>query len=225
MYTMNEFRQQSGPYATPSATADSQEVIYKRLRTAGAELRTHVIVLGSLLALLWLVELVDQLFWREGLDFLGIEPRTMAGLRHILFAPFLHKGFSHLLANTLPFLMLGWFVMLRGVGEFFLVSLISASVSGIGIWLFGMPATVHIGMSGVIFGYLGFLLGRGYFERSAIAIGLALVVGLLYGSMIWGVLPLQPNVSWLGHLFGLVGGAFAAYLLARPPKAANHEEY
>jgi len=210
--------------ATSSTAADNRALIHKQLRTVGAELRMHLLVLGSVLALLWLVELADQLFWRERLDFLGIEPRTMAGLRHIIFAPFLHKGFSHLLANTLPFLMLGWFVILRGVGEFVLVSLISALVSGIGIWLFGMPATVHIGMSGVIFGYLGFLLGRGYFERSAIAIGLALLVGLLYGSMVWGVLPLQPNVSWLGHLFGLVGGAFAAYLLARPPLAIGPQK-
>ncbi len=221
---MNEFRQRSGSQISTAAAAENQDAIARRLRSAGAELRTHLIVLGSLLALLWLIELADQLFWHEGLDFLGIEPRTMAGLRHILFAPFLHKGFSHLLANTLPFLMLGWFVMLRGVGEFFLVSLISALVSGIGIWLFGMPATVHIGMSGVIFGYLGFLLGRGYFERSATAIGLALVVGLLYGSMVWGVLPLQPNVSWLGHLFGFVGGALAAYLLARPPRAIDSQQ-
>ncbi len=217
---MNEFRQRSGTQIS-AAAAENQDAIGRRLRSAGAELRTHLIVLGSLLALLWLIELADQLFWHEGLDFLGIEPRTMAGLRHILFAPFLHKGFSHLLANTLPFLMLGWFVMLRGVGEFFLVSLISALVSGIGIWIFGMPDTVHIGMSGVIFGYLGFLMGRGYFERSAPAIALALVVGLLYGSMVWGILPLQPNVSWLGHLFGLVGGALAAYLLARPPLAIS----
>jgi membrane associated rhomboid family serine protease len=214
---MNEFQRTSGQQTTPSSPPGNQATLHRRLRSAGAELRTHLLILGSLIALLWLVEVVDQLIWREALDFLGIQPRTMRGLRHIVFAPFLHKGFGHLLANTFPFLMLGWLVMLRGVGEFFLVSAIAALVSGAGIWLFGMPATVHIGMSGVIFGYLGFLLGRGYFERSAVAIALALFVGLLYGSMIWGVLPLQPNVSWLGHLFGLLGGALAAYVLARPP--------
>jgi membrane associated rhomboid family serine protease len=73
-----------------------------------------------------------------------------------------------------------------------------------------MPATIHVGLSGVIFGYLGFLLARSYFERSWQAIGLALLAAFLYGSMIWGVLPLQPNVSWLGHLFGFVGGVVAA---------------
>ncbi|MCB0063671.1 MAG: rhomboid family intramembrane serine protease [Caldilineaceae bacterium] len=179
------------------------------------ELVTHGLILGGLIALLWLIEVADQLVWRETLDLFGIQPRTWDGLTHIFWAPFLHKGFGHLFANTLPFLVLGWLVLWRGVGEFFLVSLISAGVSGMGIWLFGMPGTVHIGMSGVIFGFLGFLLLRGYFERSASAIGLAVLVGLLYGSMIWGVLPLQPNISWLGHLFGFVGGGLAAYLFSR----------
>jgi membrane associated rhomboid family serine protease len=212
---MNDFQRTSDFQTT--ATAPQSDALAQRLRSAGAELRTHVLILAALVALLWLVELTDQIIWRERLDYWGIEPRTLAGLHHIFLAPFLHKGFQHLLANTLPFCMLGWFVMLRRVSDFFWVSVIAALVSGLGIWLLGMPATIHIGMSGVIFGYLGFLLARGYFERSAAAIGLAVLVGLLYGSMIWGVLPLQPNVSWLGHLFGMVGGALAAYLLT--PKA------
>lgn len=181
-----------------------------RLHSVRSELATHLLVLGSALLLLWLIEIFDQLFWREMLDYYGIQPRTLNGLRHLFLAPFLHKGFNHLLANTVPFLVLGWFVLLRGVRAFLLVSLIAALISGLGVWLFGMFATVHIGLSGVIFGYLGFLLFRGYFERSSQAIGLAIIAGFLYGSMIWGVLPLQPNVSWLGHLFGFVGGAGAA---------------
>lgn len=182
----------------------------QRLQNVGNELMTHAILLGTLLLLLWLIEGIDQLFWHETLDFYGIQPRTAIGLRHIFFAPFLHKGFNHLLANTAPFLVLGWFVLLRGVPAFIWVSVIAALVSGLGVWLLGMPATIHVGLSGVIFGYLGFLLFRGYFERSSQAIGLAIVAGFLYGGMIWGVLPLQPNVSWLGHLFGFVGGAAAA---------------
>lgn len=182
----------------------------QRLQSVGSELMTHAILLGALIFLLWLLEGLDQFFWHETWDFYGIQPRTITGLRHIFFAPFLHKGFNHLLANTVPFLLLGWFVVLRGVRTFLLVSLIAALISGLGVWLLGRPATIHIGLSGVIFGYLGFLLFRGYFERSSQAIGLAIVAGFLYGSMIWGVLPLQPNVSWLGHLFGFIGGAWAA---------------
>lgn len=207
--------QQPSSQASSQPSSLSDEQLKHRLQSVRTELTTHVVILGGLIALLWLIEAADQLIWRETLDLQGIQPRTPDGLSHIFFAPFLHKGFGHLFANTLPFLVLGWLVLLRGVGEFLFVSLIAASVSGVGIWLLGMSGTVHIGMSGVIFGFLGFLLLRGYFERSASAIGLAVLVGLLYGSMIWGVLPLQPNISWLGHLFGFVGGGLAAYLFAK----------
>jgi len=186
-----------------------------RLQHVRSELFTHILVLSSVILLIWLIELLDQLFWHGALDFYGIQPRSPTGLRNLFFAPFLHKGFGHLLANTAPFLVLGWFVLLRGVYKFMVVSLVAALVSGLGVWLFGMPATVHIGLSGVIFGYLGFLLFRGYFERSSQAIGLALIAGFLYGGMIGGVLPFQPNVSWLGHLFGFLGGALAAKQLTR----------
>ncbi|MEZ4678810.1 MAG: rhomboid family intramembrane serine protease [Caldilineaceae bacterium] len=218
---MDQFQATPTQPSTTQSTVDAERRIAERLQQAKQMVVTHAMILGSLVALLWLVEVADQLFWQQSLDFLGIQPRTQGGLEHILFAPFLHRGFSHLLANTLPFLLLGWFVMLRGVGEFILVSLIAGLISGAGIWLFGAPDTIHIGMSGVIFGYLGFLLGRGYFERSAIAIGLAFLVGLLYGSMIWGVFPIQPNISWQGHLFGLLGGGIAAYLLAKRPEVRS----
>jgi membrane associated rhomboid family serine protease len=187
----------------------------ERLQSVGSELITHAILLGALILLLWLIEGFDQFFWHETLDFYGIQPRTTIGLRHIFFAPFLHKGFNHLIANSAPFLVLGWFVLLRGVRIFVLVSVLSAAISGLGVWLLARPATIHIGMSGVIFGYLGFLLFRGYFERSSQAIALAIVAGFLYGGMIWGVLPLQPNISWLGHLFGFIGGALLARQLNR----------
>jgi membrane associated rhomboid family serine protease len=160
--------------------------------------------------LLWLLEIVDSLVGHR-LDVFGIQPRTLAGLRNILFAPFLHSGFFHLLANTIPFLILGWFVMLRRVKDFFYVSVIAALVSGLGVWIFGAAHTVHLGISGVIFGYMGFLLLRGYFEQSLLALLLAILAFFLYGGMLWGVFPVQPDVSWLGHLFGFMGGGLAAY--------------
>lgn len=196
-------------------TGDSWDSTEHWLRRIRRVVQNQLLVLGLLLFLLWFIESADQFIWRERLDFYGIRPRTLSGLKHILFAPFLHRGFGHLTANTVPFFLLGWLVLLRGTGEFLFVSFTGALMSGAGIWLFGMADTIHIGISGVIFGYLGFLLARGYFERSAFAILLALFVGLFYGSMVWGVLPLQPNISWLGHLFGLIGGALAAYLLTK----------
>ena len=181
------------------------------------ELKTQVTILGGFVALMWLIELVDILVFRQALNIYGILPRQIIGLRGILFAPFLHGGLGHLIANTLPFLILGWFVMLRETSDFFVVTGITMLVSGLGVWLFGSPG-LHIGASGIVFGYLGFLLLRGYFERNIPSILLSLIVGVLYGSLIWGVLPLQQGISWEGHLFGFIGGVLAARLLTRPKK-------
>ena len=179
------------------------------------ELKTHALILGGFIALIWILEIIDLFFLRGALNAYGIRPHTISGLRGILFAPFLHGGLGHLIANTIPFLILGWFVMLRETSDFFVVTAITMLISGLGVWVFGSPYTVHIGASGLIFGYFGFLLLRGYFERSVLSIMVSLIVGLLYGGMIWGVLPSQFGISWQGHLFGFIGGALAARLLAR----------
>lgn len=186
---------------------------HRSLNFTARNLMSQAAILAGAVALLWLFELADLLIWQGGLDAYGIVPRTAGGLRHIFIAPLMHAGFAHLLANTVPFVVLGWFVMLRRTSDFFVVTAVAALVSGLGIWLFGGASTIHVGASGVIFGYLGFLLARGYLERSAGAILLALVALFLYGGMIWGVLPTARGVSWLGHLFGFVGGVVAAWLL------------
>ena len=175
----------------------------------------QAIVLGSFVGLLWLLEIVDALILRGILDGYGIAPRALTSLPAVLVAPFLHAGFSHLLANTIPFVVLGWMVMWRRTSNLFVVFLASAIASGLGVWLFGGAHTLHLGISGVIFGFLGFLLARGYYERSAGAIVVAIVAFLLYGGILWGVLPLQQGVSWQGHLFGFVGGVVTAYMMAR----------
>lgn len=179
------------------------------------ELKSHILILGGIVSLLWIIEIIDFFVFGGALNRLGIRPRYVQGLDGIFFAPFLHGNFRHLAANTLPLITLGWFVMLRGVKDFFTVTLITIIVSGLGVWLFASPYTIHIGASGVIFGYLGFLLLRGFFERSFISIVLSLLVGWLYGSLLWGVLPLQYGISWQGHLFGFIGGVFAAQMLAK----------
>ncbi len=179
-----------------------------------SELKSHGLILGSIVVLLWSIEIID-FFMGGRLNYYGIYPRTYVGLKGILFAPFLHGSFGHLISNTIPFIVMGWFVMLRETKEFFVVSAIALLASGSGVWLFGAPRSLHIGASGVIFGYFGFLLARAYFERSALSIALALTVGLLYGGLIWGVLPTQLGISWEGHLFGFIGGVLAASLLAK----------
>ena len=182
-------------------------------KTLASEIKTQVTILGSFVTLMWVLEIVDVFVFRQGLNVYGILPREIIGLRGILFAPFLHGGFAHLISNTIPFLLLGWFVMLQETSEFFIVTPIIMLVSGLGGWLLGAPG-LHIGASGVIFGYLGFLLARGFFERNFPSILLSLIVGSLYGGLIWGVLPIQPGVSWEGHLFGFIGGVLAARFLA-----------
>ncbi len=193
-------------------------------RTIAQELKLQTGILLGFVILAWGLELFDLFVLKGGfnspggLDQYGILPRNLIGLRGILFAPFLHGGLGHLISNTIPFLVLGWLIMVRETSDFFAVSVISALVSGLGTWIFGSPG-IHIGASGVIFGYLGYLVARGYFERSAVAIAMSLFVTALYGSLIWGVLPLQPGISWEGHLFGFLGGILSAKLLATPKQS------
>jgi membrane associated rhomboid family serine protease len=185
-----------------------------RRRTWTLRRQTHVLI--GIVVLLWVVAIVEVFL--PGEDALirlgGILPRSVPSLLHIFTAPFIHDGFGHLIANTVVLVPLGWLVMLRGPREFLLASLISMVVSGLGVWLVASPDRLHIGASGVIFGYLGFLLVCGYLERSCFSFLLAVGVCVLFGGMLWGVLPMRRDISWQGHLFGFVGGALSAWLIA-----------
>ena len=173
------------------------------------KLRTLIKPLLMLLGVLWGLELLD-LFLGGRLNYLGIVPRRTLGLRGIVFAPLLHGNFAHLATNTLPLFVLSFFTMLRGLGVYARVTLFVWLLGGVGTWLFGGANTVHIGSSILVFGYLGYLLALAYFERSLSSLGVALFVGVLYGSMLFGVLPGQAGISWQGHLSGLLGGVVAA---------------
>ncbi|MGW8553471.1 rhomboid family intramembrane serine protease [Streptomyces tubercidicus] len=162
-------------------------------------------------ALLWLLEGVD--FATGGaLDTFGISPREPAELADVVPAAFLHFGFGHLAANTLPLLLLGLVAALRsGVRRFVAVALLIILASGVGVWLTAAPDSNTAGASGVVFGLFGYLLVRGFIERKLLDIGIGLVVGVLYGSILWGALPTDSGISWQGHLFGLIGGVLAAF--------------
>ncbi len=196
---------------------------HNEMKALAREVKAQVLILGSFVAVMWAIEVLDLLLGGS-LDQYGILPRTMIGLRGILFAPFLHAGFAHLIANTIPFLTLGWMVMLRRTSDFFEVTAIVMVLGGLGTWLFGSPG-FHIGASGVIFGYLGFLLSRGYFERRFGSILFSIVVLFLYGGLLWGVFPTNPMISWQGHLFGFIGGVVSAKLLAEPAKKRSYREF
>lgn len=191
----------------------SSQDTHQETRGLVQEVKAQVFLLGLFVAIMWISEIIDTVLG-GALNSYGIIPRTFIGLRGILFAPFLHGGFAHLIANTIPFITLGWLVMLRRTSDFLSVTFIAMLIGGLGTWLISPPNTVHIGASGVIFGYLGFLLSRGYFERRIGSVLFSLVILILYGGVLWGALPGQPGISWQGHLCGFIGGVVAANLLA-----------
>ena len=181
-------------------------------RSLVATTKRHAVLLFGLLAIMWLTALLDILPFLQ-LNQHGIHPRTVSGLIGILFAPFLHAGFGHLAANSIPFIVLGGIVLLGGRTVFWSVTLFVMLFGGLGVWVFGGAHSNHIGASGLIFGYLGFLLTRGLVERSWTWSLVALLILLMYGSVLIGVLPLQVGVSWQSHLFGFMAGIGAARLL------------
>ncbi|OAB55717.1 rhomboid family intramembrane serine protease [Phormidium willei BDU 130791] len=197
----------------------SQESSSKKL---ARDLKRHILILGSFLAVMWGVHLINQFLFAGSLNSFGVSPRNPNSLRGIVLMPFLHGSFAHILSNTISFLVLGWLVLIRGTRHFLWVTLIATLVSGLGIWFFGSTG-IHIGASGVIFGYLGFLLLHGLFERSLPSIALSLLVMFFYGSLIWGIFPGDPTISWEGHLFGFIGGVFAAKFLARKSRRIRND--
>ena len=171
-----------------------------------------MIVVGVLAAVMWVVEIVDQVAGGS-LDSNGIEPREADGLDGILWAPFLHANWDHLIGNTIPFLLLGIGIALSGAARVILVTAIVAVIGGLGTWLTGPPNTVHIGASGLVFGYAAYLVSRGAFTRRPLQIGLGLVVVAVWGAtLLQGLVP-EDGISWQGHLFGAIGGVIAAWLL------------
>jgi membrane associated rhomboid family serine protease len=148
------------------------------------------------------------------LDQEGIIARDPSHLDSVLWAPLLHAGWAHLESNTLPFLIFGFLAMAGGLRQFVLVTAIVWLTSGLGVWFFSPPGSDTVGASGVIFGWLVFLLFRGFFAGSAKQILLAVVLFFLWGGVLFGVLPGQPGISWQAHLFGALGGILAARMVA-----------
>jgi membrane associated rhomboid family serine protease len=183
-----------------------------------------MIVVAALAALMWIVEAVDQVAGGR-LDRNGIVPREIDGLDGVVWAPFLHGGFDHLIGNTIPFLLLGFAVALGGVARVVVVTVVVAVVGGVGTWLVAPANTVHIGASGIVFGYAGYLVARGVFSRSARQILLGVVVLAVWGATLLRGLAPETGISWQGHLFGAIGGVVAAHLLHRraTPREAPDE--
>jgi membrane associated rhomboid family serine protease len=171
-------------------------------------------ILFALVASMWVLEVVDVAVDHR-LDRYGIEPRDVDGLDGVVAAPFLHVGFGHLLANTVPFVVMGAVIALEGARRLVLVTVIVALASGLGTWLVAAEGTIHVGASGIVFGYAAYLIARGLFNRSATELAVGAVVLLIWGGALIGGLEPQRGISWQGHLFGAVGGVLAARALAR----------
>lgn len=172
-----------------------------------------IILVVSMLAVMWVLEAVDYVLGGS-LDMYGIAGWDPDGLVGIFFAPFLHGGFGHLMANSVPLLILGFLAAVRDLRKFLWASLLIIVIGGLGTWA-SSPGVITIGASGLVFGYFGFVLARGLFDRRMVDILIGVGVAVAYYSILWGLLPNQQGISWQGHLFGLVGGVVAAWVLRR----------
>jgi membrane associated rhomboid family serine protease len=176
--------------------------------------REGVTLLLGIVLLMWIVEVINTIDSNR-LDSDGIYGRSLSHLWGILTAPFIHASFAHLIGNTIPFLFMGLIIALRGAARLALVTGIVILVGGLGTWLVAPSNLPTIGASGVVFGYAAYLFARGFFDRSMLEVLIGLVVGVIWGGALVASLVPHNGISWQGHLFGLVGGVVAAWLLRR----------
>lgn len=194
----------SDPVRRPSSRRQAVD----RLRSSPDWIQRALPVLGLVL-LLWVLEFID-LFAGGRLNQFGIQPLDPSGLPGILFAPLLHSGFGHLISNTVPLLVMGTLIAWL-TRKWWLITAGIWLLGGIGTWLIGGIGTNHIGASVIVYGYAAFLVAYGVLARRFAAILAAVAVVLLYGGIVWGFLPVNPRVSWQGHLAGAAAGVIVAF--------------
>ena len=177
--------------------------------------RDALIVMGAFLALIWVLQVFNYADgYRLDTEF-GILPEHVSRLPDIFIAPFLHFSWQHIEGNSVPLFVLGVLAAYRSIARFLLVSLIVTVISGMAVWFFQSSDELTVGASGLIFGYFGYVLVRGFFDRSLADIGVGAVAGVLYWTILQVAIPGTPGISWIGHLGGLSGGLIAAALVRR----------
>lgn len=183
-------------------------------------------VLAAFISAIWAIQALN---WATGYSInahLGLIPRHVGGLDGVLAMPLLHGGFGHLISNTPPLLLMGALLAATATRALTVVNAIIVVMGGGLVWTVGSSA-IHVGASGLIFGWFGFLIARGLVDRSPVTLGAAVLVGLIYGSIVWGVLPGMPGVSWEAHLFGALSGVVAAFVVrthVHAPRMRNVEK-
>ncbi|MBS1233520.1 MAG: rhomboid family intrarane serine protease [Bacteroidetes bacterium] len=174
-----------------------------------------------LLIVLWLIKIVEQAEnW--DLSFLGVFPRRASGLLGILTAPFIHANFNHLINNSVPLFVLSLAIFFFYHKVAFRVHLYAWLITGIAVWLFARPSH-HIGASGLIYAFASFLFFSGIIRQNINLLAISLLVAFLYGSMVWGIFPYKPDMSWESHLMGMmVGLGLALYYRNEGPVIPKH---
>ena len=190
-----------------------------------AKVKPALITVGSLAVLITLIQVLNALWspaYRLTSEF-GIAPRSVHGLTGVLTAPLLHVSWPHLLSNVVPLLIFGFLILVGGVRQFVAVTMLVWLVSGLGVWLIGPTNSVTVGASGLVFGWLAYLISRGAFTRQLGQIAIGVVLLVLWGGLFWtGIVRVVAadlvgvqTISWQGHLFGALAGVLAAFLVAK----------
>lgn len=203
------------PVQRPRAGSPVQRASGRVMSAAG--------ITGGFLVLIWVLQIVNA-FSGQRLIAFGIRPGDVESMWGILFAPFLHANFAHLIANTTVAAILLFIVALSGTRAVVISSVMTILIGGFGVWFFGQPYSVHVGSSILIYGWLAFLVVRGFFSGRVWQILLGIVLAFAYSGMLWGVLPGQYGISWEGHLFGAAGGVAGGWLNAGQARAERYKE-
>lgn len=165
------------------------------------------------LVVIWAVFIVNFAFFGGYLNYFGIHPLDLGSIWHIATSPLLHGGLEHIISNSIPGALFCFLIGMSGKRVFWEVTLIAGLIGGIGTWLFGGVGTNHIGASGLVYGWLAYLIIRGIFNRHLGQVLTGVILAFMYGGLIWGVFPGATGVSWQGHLFGALGGIGAGMFI------------
>lgn len=177
-----------------------------------AEAKKALWVMVGLLAVLWVIQLVNAPTGYDLSNEFGIEARDPASLPEIFSAPFMHSSWAHIEGNSGPLFVFGFLAAYRGVKKWLGVSVLIIVASGLGVWFISPSHSVTVGASGLVFGYFGYIIVRGLFDRHLIDIVLGLVMALCFAYQFASLLPGEEGVSWQGHMFGFVGGIVGGWL-------------